>query len=287
MMPRSFQDMSIDIARLRWLRAAFMAITAIYLASCYTDADVLFGRDGWINTTRVGSFLETADLQSQARWYLSPLWWTDSLSVHYACLAVGIGLAIAVTSNQAPSWLTWLVWLTVVAIANRYMMLASIAESWLSMSLFGLAIASSSRSQSWWTGFGIGWLKIQFTVLGIATTLSMWSQETWRMGTGAVAMTQPASERAIDWTESGLTETLVHDAVSVYLLAAIPIGLWLVWTNRCRFGVVVLTAWALLIATLGSHFLHAALFVANACAFLISAQTQPRYDDTTAVSTRI
>lgn len=271
-----FSQNKIDQRRLRWVRAGLMGIAAAYLGSCFFDAGLWFGADGWINNSRVSRFLEAAELQSEARWYLSPLWWTDSLVATYALLAAGVALSIAVAAQRVPTSLTWLVWFVTVAVANRYMMLASVAEAWLSMSLFGMAIASTTKTNSWWTGFGVTWMKIQFTALGIATALSMWSEETWRVGTGAIAMTQPASQRIIDWTESPLTSTLLHDGVSLYLIAAIPTGLWMLWTGRKRFGGIALVVWAILVALLGSHFLYAAVFAANVGMFLVDRDRSER-----------
>ncbi|MEM9589496.1 MAG: hypothetical protein AAGA03_19595, partial [Planctomycetota bacterium] len=220
-------------------------------------------------TDRVQSFLTAANLQGDAAAGWSPLFWTDALWIYQACLVLGIVFATLAAVGVAQVPATWLLWLLVVAWANRFVFLAGIGETLLSLSLFAVAIAPGGgppwrRSKSYRddrTGIAARLLGLQTTLVAGVCWLGTVSGEAWWNGMGAYAMFAPVEDRLFDWTESWLATTWVYELLTVVITISLPLGLCMTWSGWRIWGRTSIAVWAVLVALLGAHWMLASLIV--------------------------
>ncbi|MEM9644170.1 MAG: hypothetical protein AAF989_04170 [Planctomycetota bacterium] len=264
----------IDEHRLRLVRMTHVVIAGLYFISCFPDASVWFGDRGWIGGRRLAEFIDAADLGTQVRAYVSPLWLFESLNVVQLTLLWGGALSavvIAVDFFRRDTWLRIVVpalWLTFLSVANRYLMLAGPTEALLSLSLFVIVIASLPRTGSSWVGLGVRVLSLQWTIVSAAVTLGTLRSQVWWDGTGAFALAEPTGLRAVDWTQGVLNTTWVHDTLTLMLAFALPVGAIMVWipTTR-RLGIGLALLWSVLLAAIGSRWIDGMVMAAGAVTF--------------------
>ncbi|MGB7345804.1 MAG: hypothetical protein WBD20_16430 [Pirellulaceae bacterium] len=264
------------------LRGCFCAITAIYFLSSLPDVADWYGDKSAFSQHNVAEFFAIAELQSETRWILSPLFWIESVLgskawVHYLYLIAGVALCAATALGRGGRIVPWVLWIVFVGWANRILFLAGRTETLLSLCLFACAIApvasawraGSNGKKHWLAGFAIRLLSVQVTIYGILMCALMLSQDVWWNGVGSVALAAPVEDRTIDMT--GILSTVfIRDVLTHFLVLALPLGLWLAWRNTgeslwpTRVGVGLLIAWSVVVAVLGSHWLFATVF-ATAC----------------------
>jgi hypothetical protein len=247
------------------------------------DASVWYSEAGAFSQANVANFFNTAQLHSETRWILSPLFLIESVIgsssvLHYGYLIVGIALCIASMAGRGGRWVNWALWIVFAGWANRILFLSGPTEILLSLSLFAIAIAPPAaawgRKQTsgeenderhWSAGLASRLLAVQITLFGLLTFATMMAQDAWWNGYAAYAMNAPTEDRTIDLT-GFLSPTIVHEVLTHFLALALPIGLWLAWKKRSSenrlagIGIVLLVTWCVLIALLGSHWLYAATF---------------------------
>jgi len=263
-----FWNPQVNPQRLIWLRGTMALSAGFYFLSALTDAALWVGDEGLLSRQSIGDFLSAADLQSEARYYLSPLWWFDSAAAYRVFLIAGITLSLGVVSGRVPRLTTWVLWFWIVAAANRLMMLAGMTETLLSLAMFSLAIATSTKRVSWWTGFGTRLFVCQFTIVAAVFAAGTLNGDVWWNGLGAVALAEPAGLKSIDWTEGLLTTTWVHDVLTFLIAFSLPAGILAAWHNATRkAGVAVLIAWSFAVALLGSQWLECLIFAGSATSF--------------------
>ncbi len=265
----------VIVARVRVL---LCVITAIYFASCFSDAAFWYTGGGPLSPTRVSSFLSTGGLESNAKWIVSPLFLTESSWIYYLYLVAGIVVALMVAAGRGGRIASWALWLLLVGWANRAMILSGLGETLLSLGLFASAIAPPHRDwkavlakpadggpQHWSTRLSSRLLATQITLIGAATFITMLGGRVWFNGLGAFAMAAPVADRTIDWTaaDSLLVRPWFHESLTHLLVIALPVGFTLAWIRKSnRIGQATLIAWCIAVALLGSHWMYAAVFAA-------------------------
>ena len=256
------------------IRGILCLITAVYFVSCWSDAPFWYTDGGPLSPHRVSTFLQTAGVEDAAQWIISPLFLTDTLAVYRGYLVIGIIVAVCVASGRGGRIACWALWLLLVGWANRAMILSGLAETLLSLGLFTAAIgppcsawqarrlkAVSDDRRDWTAGFAQRLMAAEITLIGGATFVTMLAGRVWWSGIGAYALAAPAQDRAIDWTESYLVNTLVHESLTHGMMIALPLGLVLAWLPKTnRIGQALLIAWCIAVALLGSHWLYASVF---------------------------
>ncbi len=264
------------VERMARVRGGLCVLAAAYLLSCWGDLDVWYGEAGIQSTSRVASFLAAAGLQSDARWYLSPLFLTDSIAAYRAVLAAGVLLAGLVLAGRGGRVGCLVLWGIVVSMTNRSLFLAGLAETLLSWGLFAAALAppaacwyrsSGDVVRCWTAGLSRRLIAVQVSLLAVATTATMLAGSVWWNGLGSFALAAPVEDRTIDWTTGNLAEAWCHDLLTHAIVLSLPIGVVLAWRRpTATAGVAIVSAWCLVIALLGSHWLYAATFAVLAAA---------------------
>jgi len=268
------------------IRVLLCLITIAFFVSSWPDIEWWYGSAASLSTDQTATFLTEAGLQRESRWILSPLYLTDNEYVYRGYLAAGMVVALIVLAGRGGRTAGFLLWGLFVGWANRTLMLSSLAETLLSLSLFAVAIAPAWSPMRWFRHAsrdapssddsmpGIHWtnrfaerlLVTQITVVGLATFATMLAGRVWWNGLGAYALAAPVEDRTIDWSSSFLAVPLGHDLLTFGLVAALPVGLGLGWLGK-RAGIVILVSWSLVVALLGSHWLYAATFATMSLAF--------------------
>lgn len=264
------------VERMARVRGGLCVLAAAYLLSCWGDLDVWYGESGIQSTSRVASFLTAAGLESDARWYLSPLFLTDSVAAQRAVLAAGVLLAGLVLAGVGGRVGCLALWGIVVSVANRSLFLAGLAETLLSWGLFAAAIAppAAGRFRSpgvdvscWTAGLARKLIAVQASLLAVATTATMLAGSVWWNGLGSFALAAAVEDRTIDWTTGNLAEAWCHDLLTHAIVLSLPIGVVFAWRrSTAMLGLAIVSAWCLVIALLGSHWLYAATFAVLAAA---------------------
>lgn len=258
-----------SIHQVSLLRGLLCVITALYFVSCWSDAAFWYSDGGPLSPERVATFLQTSGLGAAARWIVSPLFLTSSLSVYRIYLIIGIAMCVLVAAGKGGRIPAWILWLLLIGWANRAMLLSSLTESALSLGLFAAAIAPPApilpRSHAedrrhWSAGFSIRLMAAQATLITGATFLTMLGGRAWFNGLGAFALAAPAEDRTIDWTRfAWFRNPLVYESLTHLLMLTLALGLLLAWLpGTTRVGKVLLVGWCVVIGLLTSHWLYAA-----------------------------
>lgn len=277
------------IQSLRRVRQALCAVTAVYFAAAIGDVPTWLTGDGPATSSRLADFFRAAELTTDARWMLSPLYAWDALfagsslaestTVYRTYLLLGIALAVGVAcADQIAAKMrsalvsrllegsvpVVLLWIWFIGWANRIVLLAGIVEPLLSISLAALAIApiglaGDGCSISWRTRLATRLLAVQATLIAVATTATMIASPTWWNGTGAYAVVAPVEDRFFDVRESFFENAWIYESASLLLVVLLPLGVFLGWrpTTR-RSGIVLIAVWAILVALLSANVLYAA-----------------------------
>ncbi|MFK8110906.1 MAG: hypothetical protein AB8B91_01815 [Rubripirellula sp.] len=261
----SFWFSETDCQRISFVRMLLCVIAIGYFVSSWSDLEFWYTADGPLAASRVARFVNTADVEDAASWIVSPLFLTSSPLIYRIYLIAGVLVACCVAIGRGGRIASWALWLLFVGWANRAMFASGLTESLLSLGLFASAIAPSkprsSNPTDWTANFSERLVAVQVTVIGLATLVTMLGGRVWFNGLGSFALAAPVEDRTIDWTNSILINTIVHETLTHFLLLAIPVGLVLSWTERGnRVGQVILVSWCLFVALLGSHWLYAATF---------------------------
>ncbi|NND96902.1 MAG: hypothetical protein HKN47_06185 [Pirellulaceae bacterium] len=284
-----------DSNQIAAIRGLLCLVTALYFASSFTDAAFWLDSGRPFSREQLSLFLNAADLNSEARWVLSPLFLIESILgshwwIHYLYLLLGISLCIAVSLGRGGRLATWGLWIVLVGWANRLMFLSGVTETLLSLALFAAAIAPPARATRWFAtsmpkadppantetehwanGFALRLMAVQITLFGLVTVAAMLASRVWWNGLGAYALLAPVQDRTIDWT-TWLANSTLHELTTHLLVAAIPLGLALAWSRvATKFGIALVITWCTFVALLGSHWLYAATF-ATMC---LSLRNQP------------
>lgn len=272
---------------LRFVRRGLCVVAAIYFASALGDVDTWFQRGAPASSSNLATFFRTAELTSDARWMISPLFIWDSIFAQtslgesafvYRCyLLVGIALALlAGVADQLGRftlprfasvivqgcWPTLLLWVWFVGWANRIVLLAGIVEPLLSVSLAALAIAPIGQQDhvtSWRTTFAQRLIALQTTLIAILTTATLLASPTWWNGTGAYALVAPAQDRLFVATDTFFEITLVYELTTALIVCVLPIGIFLAWKPAFRkIGIGLVVAWCVVVGFLSANVLYAA-----------------------------
>lgn len=251
------------------LRAAFCLLTAIYFVSAWSDASFWYAEDGVFSPSNVSRFWQTTGLSDETKWSLSPLFLSESGWAYHAYLLVGLALSGLVAAGIGGRTTAFALWACLVGWANRAMILSGLTETLLSLALFTVAIAPPAgirrehERKAWSARLSERLLAVQITLIGVVTTLTMLGGRVWFNGVGAYAMAAPGQDRTINWTKEGslLVEPFVHESLTHFLVAALPVGLALAWRAKTSpIGKGVVITWCVAVALLGSHWLYAATF---------------------------
>ena len=284
-------------SELRTVRGGLSLLTAAYFLDALSDLGVWFGEGGLHSASRVDQFLRSAGLEQEAAASVSPLFWVDSYGMYVLFVLLAIVFSLTVT---AVDWggarfsrfvsrpgvrrglviLPWVIWLCIVAWANRLLWLSGLTETLLSWTWFAVAIAGSSGCEvrpvpgepievdnaprsSATAGFGMRLLALQGSLLVFITWVSMLTAPVWWNGTGAVALSAATDHRTVNWLPL-LAPVWMHESVTHALIVAMPLGLWMAWRPAAaarRVGIGVLTVWAVVVALLGSHWVYGGLLI--------------------------
>jgi len=147
----------------------------------------------------------------------------------------------------------------------------------LSLGLFAAAIAPAAPAWfhpppgvhpvCWTAGFARKLIAVQVTLLAVATTATMLAGAVWWNGLGAFALAAPAVDRTLDLSRGSLAQPLVHDLTTHLIVLLLPLAILLAWRRPAIFpGRLLIVAWCLTIALLGSLWLYAAAFAVMAMA---------------------
>ena len=249
-------------------RRLLCGVTAIYFIGAWGDAAFWYSDRGPFSAIRMATFLRSSGLEDAATWMISPLFLASSPWLYQLYLAIGIAVAFLVAIGRGGRFAPWALWLLLVGWANRAMMLSGLTETVLSLGLFASAIAppastfrrssdSERGEKSWLAGFSRKLMATQITIVLIATFVTMLAGRVWFNGVGAYALAAPAMDRTIDWTNSPLTQPTIHEALTHFLVLALPLGLFLAWIGQTnRLGKAILMLWCAVIALLGSVWLY-------------------------------
>ena len=266
-------------------------LAAVYFFDAWTDVGDWFATGQPHSASLIGSFLTLSGLSDSVIASVSPLYWSESEVVYRGYLCFGIGLSAIVGMGRGGRVAKIALWLTVVFWANRLLWLSGLAETSLSLALASLAIApESDETESDETesgepgesdaisdmatnpslnGFAARLMAVHATLWMIATWLGMISAEAWWSGTGVVALNAPTSNRTIDWTPCW-NATWIHDGLTHVMILLPPLALLLVWlakSHRWRqAGLIGFVLWTLLLATLGSVWIHAGVLAVGVIA---------------------
>lgn len=267
------------------IRGVLCLLALTYFLSAWADAEFWYGTDGVQSSPRVASFLISAGLQGEARWYVSPLFFFEGVTWFRGYLVAGMLLAAAVFLGKGGRLAGLLLWAWVVGLSNRALFLAGMAETPLSIGLFAVAIAPAApawhrsppgvESRCWTAGLARKLMAVPVTLLAVATTASMLAGPVWWNGLGAFALAAPREDRTIDWTQGALSNPLVHDLLTHLLVIGLPLGVAFAWKRRSIFpGRVLVWGWCAAVALLGSLWLYAAAVAALAAA--LGPRNDPR-----------
>lgn len=284
-------------AELNSIRRALCVVVAIYFASALPDVTTWLSRGAPASSSNLATFFRTAELTSDARWMVSPLFVWDSIfgssslgesATIYRCyLLIGIALSILVGVSDRllrpgmPIWATRLLrsglptlilWVWFVGWANRIVLLAGIVEPILSLSLAALAIAPIAGSHfgdgvselgQWRTTLSRRLLAVQATLIAALTTATMLASPTWWNGTGAYAIVAPEQDRLVTTTDTFFQTPLVYELTTVLIVCLLPIGILLAWQGgsdgKTRpIGLGLVWCWCALVGFLSANLLYAA-----------------------------
>ena len=280
-------------SQLTWIRRGLCAVTAVYFASAIADVDTWYVRGAPSSSTNLATFFRTAELTSDARWMVSPLFIWDSVFatsalgesalVYRGYLLLGILLASLVGFSdrlgrfELPgwcarlvrgSWLPALLWIWFVGWANRVVLLAGVVEPVLSVSLAAIAIApSASAGSGTQQPEGVSWratlsrrlLAVQATLISILTTATMLASPTWWNGTGAYALVAPEEDRLFSATDTAFRTPLIYESTTALIVCLLPIGIVLAWrTGTRKWGIGLVVGWCGLVGFLSANLLYAA-----------------------------
>lgn len=258
-------------ASLQLIRIGLSIVAIWYFVSHWEDINTWFSTEGILSSTRIGGFLDAADLTSDATWRWSPLYLTGEGVVLRAYLVIGILLAIATALTHRTRVPAIMLWLWCVWLSNRSLMISGTEELALCFGLGYLAIASPndfhnrdladkdasySAPYSWTTAFSMRLIQVHTTLLIGLTGLTMLSAKIWWDGTGSVSVAAPIGRRLINVTEL-ITNATTHEILShaIIILALVcPIAIWFNATRKAAFfGLLI---WYLIMAILSSQWMH-------------------------------
>lgn len=262
------------------VRAGLCLVAALYFVSAWADAGFWLTGNAPMAGDRPGEFLLAADLESDARWTISPLflldqWVGSSTVVYYGYLMIAIGLCLVVGIGKGGLVAPWVLWLMFAGWANRLLLLAGVTETLLSAGLFAAATAPpasplESDDKHWRAGFSLKLLAVQATLLGVCTIATMLSASVWWNGLGSYALLAPVEDRTLGLggTEaSTFTSPLVYESLTHLLVVLLPLGLLLSWLRPRQWaGLGLVFAWCVAIAVLGSHWLYGLTLASTALA---------------------
>ena len=269
--------------RLAPIRRGLCAVAGLYFLSALGDVEIWYAKGAPASTSNLATFYRTAELESDARWMLSPLFVADRLlrdgslgessALYCAYLVIGIILAVLagagdrirdvlpglgrIISGSLPVWLLW-IWF--VGWANRIVLVAGICEPVLSVSLAALALAPvvPEARHSWRVTLATRLLAVQFTLIGLLTSATMLAGTVWWDGTGAYALVAPAEDRFISVRESFFETPIIYESLTAFLVLALPLGLLLSWRQSDRkIGRLLLWTWCVLVALLSANVIYA------------------------------
>ncbi|MCO8121470.1 hypothetical protein NHH03_06960 [Stieleria sp. TO1_6] len=279
------------LTRLDFVRQALGIVTAIYFIASWSDVSTWYQQGAPASSSNLATFFRTAELTSDARWMVSPLFvwdsifagsrWSESALIYRLYLVIGVVLAVltvfpkqlqqlglparlsGLLGGFLPSLLLW-VWF--VGWANRIVLLAGIVEPLLSVSLAALAIApcclnrvDAGQRSSWTATLSRRLLAVQATLIGGLTSATMIASPTWWNGMGAYALVAPTQDRLFDVRGTFFETPWVYELTTFLLVCALPLGLILAWqTNFRRLGIGLILAWCVLIGLLSANVLYAA-----------------------------
>ena len=261
-------------SQLQAIRRGLCVVTAIYFAAALPDVDTWFVQGAPASSSNLATFFRTAELTSDARWMVSPLFVWDSVFagsalgesglVYRAYLVVGIILAVMVafadrlSTQNMPGWASRLLqtswpmvvlWVWLVGWANRVVLLAGITEPLLSVSLAALAIApigsvarkdgdhdslQAMQSGTWRATLARRLLAAQATLIAIMTTASMLASTAWWNGTGAYALVAPQEDRLISVVGTVFERPVFFEMLTMLIVCTLPIGIVLAWRDGTR-----------------------------------------------------
>lgn len=271
-------------SQLRFIRRGLCVVVAIYFAAALSDVETWYVRGAPASSSNLATFFRTAELTSDARWMISPLfiwdsvWAGTSLSesglVYRVYLMLGIAVAMVVafadrlSQQNLPGWIsrllasslpTVLIWAWLVGWANRVVLQAGIAEPVLSVSLAALAISPIGNFNTWRATLACRLLAIQATLIAIMTTATMLASPTWWNGTGAYALVAPTEDRLFSVQQTVFETPFVYEMVTLLIVCALPIGIVLAWRDHTRpLGIGLILGWCFLVGLLSANILYAA-----------------------------
>ncbi|MEO1526252.1 MAG: hypothetical protein AAFX06_12505 [Planctomycetota bacterium] len=272
------------VEALAWVRGGLCIVTALYFVSVFSDVAFWYAQDAPASTTNLSEFFRTAELTSDARWMVSPLYWFDALTrgsswsesvaVYRAYLVIGIILSVVAAiagpiSKRSNGWVAWclggslptlLLWIWFVGWANRVVLLAGICEPILSVSLAALAIAPAmSATPSWRVTLAKRLLEIQTTLFAFVTTALMLFGNVWWNGTGAYALAAPEEDRFLSVAGTFFENPVIYEGTTAFLLIGLPLAVWLVRRESLRaLGLGVWWVWCATVALLSAEMIYAA-----------------------------
>ncbi|MCS7469253.1 hypothetical protein NZK35_21600 [Stieleria sp. ICT_E10.1] len=281
------------VATLGNVRRGLCLVTAIYFASALADVETWFARGAPASSSNLATFFRTAELTSDARWMISPLFIWDALAgesalgesafVYRSYLLFGVGLAVFVAVGDRlagwklpaqlsavgeSNWPSVLLWVWFVGWANRIVLLAGTVEPLLSLSLAAVAIApvgrirsdrESPRPFSWRTTLAHRLLSVQATLIALITTATLFASPVWWNGTGAYALVAPAQDRLLTVTGTFFETPLVYELLTALIVCVLPVGIFLAWKPATgKLGVAMVVAWCGVVGLLSANLLYAA-----------------------------
>lgn len=269
-------------SRLNRVRAAVAIVTAVWLASFWSDVSTWFGPSGVLSTTLAAQLLSFEQIASWQR--LSPLWLADSQWIYYAWLlagiaaslvvAIGIGgrIAVAVLLALVVGWCNRALWLggpvqpALIAML-AYLCIEPGTTRTLASLTAGSRISGEPEETSWLAGLTLklitthAWLLIALMLASQLASVIWWRGEaTWWLA---------AADQSYVLTRELLRDrpTLVNGITHAVILLEL-ITLWLLTTHSARLlGIASGVATCGCVALLGGQLIYALLLSSCLLAF--------------------
>lgn len=273
------------------VRTLLCITVSLYFLSAVPDVSTWYASGAPASSSNIASFFRTAELESDARWMVSPLYVWDALFsgsslaesavVYRLYLLLGVTLCVftAFSFQLAgrlkessllqkfclSSWPSALVWIWFVGWANRTVLLAGIFEPVASVSLAAMTIAPVDPACHWRHTFAKRLISLQTTMILLIASATMLASPMWWNGTGAYGLIAPAEDRLIALggtpTESLIASLMqnpwVYESLTLLIVVGLPVGCFLAWQRDWRkAGRGIIWCWCLAVALLGAHILY-------------------------------
>lgn len=266
-------------AAMTWPRVAICLVASAWFASFWGGAPAWFSADGLLAQPLATRILAADQIPAWQVW--SPLWLTQSSGLIRAWLAAGIGLSLLAASGLGGRLTLVVLWLWVVAWANRLLAISGLVEPTLIACLGylivepGLPLLSPAprAASKWSAGLALRLLQTHWWLLVAAGLLSQLGGLVWWRGEG-VWWLAAAGRSNLLTIEMLRGHPIVINALSHAVILVQMLALWTLTISAARpLGIVFAVLVAGVYGIIADHGLLALLLLAALTSFC--QRTQP------------